>query len=211
VKTRLVPPLDDLAAARLYRAFLVDQLAFVAGFAARAEVEWWTGGPPDPDVPTPPPPAGVVLREQGRGDLGARLGRAFARSRHDDVSCTVVVGADCPSLPAARVADAFDRLDGGAPAVLAPADDGGYVLIGMREPRPELFRDIPWGGPEVRTLTLERAAAAAVPVVELEPWYDVDDARGLERLRAWATQREAAARAPATVAWLVDWRETVVL
>jgi len=206
VKTRLVPPLDPEAAARLHAAFLSDQLAFVAAFRDRAGVEWWVDGPPGLEAPP-----GVRVREQGPGDLGVRLARAFARVHEEGATCAVVIGADSPTLPARTVRRAFERLEAGADAVLAPADDGGYVLLGARGPRPELFRDVPWGGPEVCRITRARAAEAGLGLDELAPWWDVDDERGLARLVAAATARRTRRRAPATCSCVLDWLEKGVI
>ncbi len=101
---------------------------------------------------------------------------------------------------------AFGELERGARAVIAPAEDGGYVLLGMREPVAELLREIPWGAAEVTSTTRRRAMEVGVRLVEIEPWYDVDDIVGLQRLRRELLREPSAARrAPATAACLVDW------
>jgi glycosyltransferase A (GT-A) superfamily protein (DUF2064 family) len=82
--------------------------------------------------------------------------------------------------------------------VIFPAQDGGYVLIGLRRPRAELFRDVPWGGPAVLRITLGRARACAMDLRLLPPWYDVDDAGGLRRLRADLAAAGGSPRAPRT-------------
>jgi glycosyltransferase A (GT-A) superfamily protein (DUF2064 family) len=110
----------------------------------------------------------------------------------------VILGADAPTLPGNRIVDAFRRLEGGAPAVICPARDGGYVLVGLGKTLPELFHDVPWGGPRVLRVTLERARVAGIDVERLEPWYDVDTGEDLSRLRNDLWRRGAGARAPAT-------------
>jgi rSAM/selenodomain-associated transferase 1 len=203
VKTRLVPPLSTELALQLYRAFLSDQIRFLGTFADRCTLELcvderWA---PDPELgPTPPT---LAIREQGPGDLGERLLRAFRRSFRAGSHATVVLGVDSPTVPRDHVARALDHLESGASAVVAPAEDGGYVLLGLREPREELFRDVPWGGPQVMAVTRRRAARRALPLVELESWYDVDDATGLARLRAELAATASRHRAP-TTATLLD-------
>ena len=93
---------------------------------------------------------------------------------------------------------AFRILDLGAAAVVGPAFDGGYVLLGMQRPLAELFRDVPWGEAGVCQVTVERAQASSIEIRGLDPWYDVDDREGLLRLRADLEGSEGAARAPAT-------------
>jgi hypothetical protein len=86
-------------------------------------------------------------------------------------------------------------------AVLGPAEDGGYYLIGMRQQQPGLFTDIEWSSPRVAAQTLERAAAAGLTVAQLPSWYDVDTPAGLERLRKELVARPLVV-APCTRAFL---------
>jgi glycosyltransferase A (GT-A) superfamily protein (DUF2064 family) len=63
--------------------------------------------------------------------------------------------------------------------VLGPADDGGYYLLGLKAPHAAMFRDIAWSTATVADATRERAREIGLDLVELEPWYDVDDAASL--------------------------------
>jgi len=80
--------------------------------------------------------------------------------------------------------------------VLGPADDGGYYLIGMKQPHAHLFADIAWSTGEVAAMTRARAAALGIELVALPTWYDVDDAATLARLVA-----EASGAASCTDLW----------
>lgn len=200
VKTRLVPPLRPGQALELYRALLGDTLRLVQACAPGRSVELCLDGPATLDRGDPAPFAGLRLTAQGSGDLGRRLARAFARSRAEGATSTVIIGADSPTLPAERITRAFALLRDGAPVVLAPADDGGYVLIGLREPIEALFVGVPWGGPDVATCTVAKAAALGLRVALLEAWYDVDDRQGLARLRR--ELRRQPGRAPTTARYL---------
>jgi len=204
VKTRLVPPLSPTQALRLYRAFLDDQLALLRGFEGWARVAWWADAEPRPDERDALPLEGIDLRLQIPGELGTRMLHAFERTCGRVSGATVIVGADCPTLPPAHVRLAFEALEEGAPAVLAPAADGGYVLIGMTEPRPELFDDIPWGGTDVAQATRRRAEQAGIDLLEIEPWYDVDELDSLRRLRYDLARSPGSSRAPATTRALLD-------
>ncbi len=197
-KTRLSPPLEQGDALALYRAFLADQLRLLAAFRSACEVELALDGPWEPCDGARPSFPGLRVSEQGPGDLGQRLLRAFARCAAEGADATVVVGADSPTLPFEHVGKAFEALREGAPGVIAAARDGGYVLLGLREPHPALFGGIAWGGADVFAATCRRASENGIDLVRLDPWYDIDDARGIERLRHELARAAARRRAPAT-------------
>src|SRR5258706_3369194 len=100
----------------------------------------------------------VSLYAQGGGDLGARMQRAFesalARSRH-----AILVGSDIPALSVQYLRDADQALGQGDDVVLGPAEDGGYLLVGLSRCGTALFRGIPWGGSEALAETRRRIAA----------------------------------------------------
>lgn len=195
VKTRLSPPLSPEQACDLYRAFLLDSVDLIRGLSEGRRVEVSVDEPWDDDTD---PFLGLTLSRQCGADLGQRLLHAFQSSEARGGTATVVVGSDSPTLPAEIVVEAFDRLSGDADVVLAPADDGGYVLLGMSETRPDLFREIPWSEPCVAERTRERASESGLRLVELNGWYDVDDPAGLRRLRTELADPAVAARARAT-------------
>lgn len=202
VKTRLVPPLTPVEAVRLYKAFLDDQLRFLCSFESWARIAWWVDEYPHPaDFPSAP---GIEVRLQCQGNLGTRLVHAFEAARRGRPGPVVIIGADSPTLPGRHVRAAFAALEAGNTAVIAPADDGGYVLVGMNRTRRELFEGVRWGGAEVAATTRRRALEAGVDLVEIEPWYDVDEVRSLHRLREEIGRTRGAQRAPATARYLVD-------
>lgn len=206
VKTRLSPPLTPEEALALYRAFVEDQIRFVAACCRRGRsgvVAFDEPGEARAEAALATS-LGLEVVPQGEGDLGERLVRAFAGAFASGIEGVVVLGADAPTLPATTVEEAFDRLDAGADAVIAPAEDGGYVLVALRGAHPELFRDVDWGTGTVALATRVRARVAGVRLEETAPWRDVDLpadldalARDLARdpLRAPATAR-ALARLP---------------
>ena len=77
-------------------------------------------------------------------------------------------------------------------------------LVGMTEPRRELFEQVAWGGAEVAATTRRRAAAIGLQLAEVAPWYDVDEIASLRRLRDELSAPAGAARAPATARCLLD-------
>jgi rSAM/selenodomain-associated transferase 1 len=211
VKTRLVPPLTDDQVLRLYRAFLEDQLNFLRRFDGFARVGWWSDDLPRSEAVTELPTDGIELRVQCQGDLGARMLHAFERSFDNGATCSVMIGADSPTLPEDHVRQAFATLEAGTDAVMAPAADGGYVLLGLSRARAELFDGPDWGGPAVARETRRLASAARLRLVEIDPWYDVDEISSLGRLRNELCTPAGSERAPATRRCLLDLELPAVL
>ena len=183
VKTRLIDCLGEQGAAELYGRLLSRTLR-VALEADLAPVECLVDG--DPDAPWFDPwraTPGLSFAPQARGDLGERMHVAFedAFKRADRV---VLIGSDCPVLEPAHLARAFEILELGHRAVLGPAEDGGYVLIGLRAPEPTLFEGIQWGGADVYAQTVARLDALGRGWAALDPLWDVDRPQDVARLRA---------------------------
>jgi rSAM/selenodomain-associated transferase 1 len=179
-KTRLIPALGAEGAARLAQRLLEHTLAQAraaglggielccapdtahAAFAAQAQA------------------GGVSLTAQGEGDLGARMQRAFVRGL-TQAHQVILIGTDAPALDAASLVAASAAL-AGADAVLAPAADGGYALIGLRQAAPRLFEQMPWSTARVLALTRERLADAGLRCTELATVHDIDEAADLQHL-----------------------------
>jgi rSAM/selenodomain-associated transferase 1 len=123
---------------------------------------------------------GVEVRAQAPGDLGERLRAAFAVLFDEGAARVIAIGSDSPTLPFARLlaADAALRAHD---AVIGPAEDGGYYLIGLSRPEWRFFEGIPWSSDAVARVTLERADAIGATMARLESWYDVDDLSTLRR------------------------------
>ena len=130
--------------------------------------------------------ANVCYVRQCQGDLGERMLRSFRRAFRSGRRKAIIVGTDCPGMTVEQMERAFEELEH-HPLVLGPANDGGYYLIGLKRPIPQLFRDIPWGTGEVLKRTLKAAEERALSTVLLEPLDDVDRP---EDLHVW---EEAAA------------------
>ncbi len=136
-----------------------------------------------------------------RGDtLGERMHSVFAHLFDRGYSNVVMIGSDVPTLPPLYVEQAFACLrDRRRAAVIGPASDGGYYLIGLSRPSPELFASIPWSTPEVLSATLRTAEKLRLSVALTAEWYDVDDVNGLRRV---ALETTAARR---TRSWLTTY------
>ena len=94
-----------------------------------------------------------------------------------------VLNSDSPTLPNALLVEAaLSLLERPDRVVLGPAEDGGYYLLGMSAPHAHLFEDIAWSTDTVADETRARARTLGLDLVELAPWYDVDDHAALLRL-----------------------------
>jgi rSAM/selenodomain-associated transferase 1 len=122
----------------------------------------------------------VTLLPQRGGDLGERMRLAFERS-FAHRRALIVVGSDCPALSADHLREAAAALRD-APAVLVPAEDGGYVLIGLSAPVPGLFEGVDWSTDRVLRQTRARFAETGVHCVELPALWDIDRPEDYARL-----------------------------
>jgi rSAM/selenodomain-associated transferase 1 len=181
-KTRLAGRLDERERGALYEAFLKDKLAQLVGLPGVHLVI--AVAPPDDEMamdPWKPPGASVVL--QRGADLGERLAAVAGDLFVAGARAVVLVDSDTPTLPTAFLHEAVNALESrDVDAVVGPAWDGGYYLLGLRAPQPVLFHGIPWSTSRVLRRTLEASDAAGLRVHLLQSWFDVDRPEDLERL-----------------------------
>jgi rSAM/selenodomain-associated transferase 1 len=181
VKTRLLPGLSAVQAARLYTRMLDRALACARESALGPVTLWCT---PDTDCPRLVELArrhGAKRALQRGDDLGARMHGALACALREH-RAALLLGSDCPGLRAGTLVRAAQALRQGLAAVFVPAVDGGYVLVGSTRAEPALFRDIPWGSHRVMTMTRERLTGLDWRWLELEPHRDVDRVQDLDLL-----------------------------
>jgi uncharacterized protein len=180
VKTRLAPLLGDAGALALHRQ-LIESTLFRARDAALGAVTLWVDGDTTlPEIATCAMRQRVGLQAQQGADLGARMqaafahtfAHAFANAPASDRRC-LLIGSDCPALTSMTLraaAAALERHD----AVLVPALDGGYVLLGLTRPQPTLFDGVAWGTDRVLAETRARMTGAGLSRAELDPLPDLD-------------------------------------
>ena len=173
VKTRLIPLLGEHGAAALHRS-LVEHSLGVARESGLGQVELWCT--PDTDdgfFSACRERFGVTLHRQCGGDLGAKMLDALEdgleRSRQ-----VLLVGSDCPALTAADLRAAARALREGRDAVFCPAEDGGYILVGLSHAMPALFEAMPWGTDTVMAETRQRLHNLGWRWHELTEGWDVD-------------------------------------
>ena len=179
-KTRLTPPLSPEQAAALYECFLRDTLDLVRRLPDVAPAIAYLPAEERAYFEALAPDFELVLQEGT--DLGERLDSALTRLLAAGYQHVAIMNSDGPTLPLACLTGAFDALAGGADVVLGPCDDGGYYLIGLKQPAPRLLREVRMSTPDVLADTLAIAAEEGLTVELLPTWYDVDDAESLERL-----------------------------
>lgn len=182
VKTRLAVEIGARAAARLH-ARLVERAVRSAVAARVGSVELHCA----PHTRHPffarlAARTGIVLRAQRGGDLGARMHRALERALRE-ARFALLMGSDCPALRSADVRRARRALRSGTDAVFAPAEDGGYTLVGLSRSSAQLFSGIAWGGAEVMATTRARLRTLGWSWQELRTVWDVDRPEDYARLR----------------------------
>jgi hypothetical protein len=211
VKTRLSPLLRADEARALSACFLRDMTNMLGRAGRAAPVDGYVAFAPAGSeasfAPIVAPGTGFVLADGaidapagvvgfGRCLLQAAQG-LFARG----YGAVGLLNSDSPTMPAELIVEAARLLaTPGERAVLGPATDGGYYLLALKSPHPELFADIEWSTARVADQTRAAAQRVGLAVAEIAPWYDVDDPASLARLvRDCEAKGEAA---PSTAAWL---------
>ncbi|MGV8843762.1 MAG: TIGR04282 family arsenosugar biosynthesis glycosyltransferase [Pseudomonas sp.] len=170
VKTRLIPALGEEGASDLQRLLTERALALpAAGFSDR--FLWLADGPDEP-LQAVAAANGWTVMDQPAGDLGERM-RRIATLGLAESDAVVLIGNDCPALDGAYLTAACQALNA-QDAVLGPAEDGGYVLLGLRRVDPLLFDDLPWGTERVLSMTRERLLQLGWAHQLLPVLWDVD-------------------------------------
>jgi len=221
VKTRLVPPLSPDAAAALSASFLRDMTENIALAGRSAEIHGYVAYAPAAseaafwDMTATGTRLvladGASISTPGVGGFGRSLLQAAQTLFAMGHRAVCLLNSDSPTLPTRVLVEAAETLaKAGDRMVLGPAEDGGYYLIGIKAPHLHLFRDIAWSTAEVARQTRMRAAELGLAAVELDTWYDVDDAPSLLRLCGELASTPAGEppgyRASATTDCLLRWR-----
>ena len=180
-KTRLIPALGADGAAALASRMLSHALEQALAAGTQAVELCMSPAPSDPTWQGVTLPQAIERSEQGEGDLGARMNRAMERALAQQQGPVLLMGTDCPALSATLIAEASRQLEQ-YDAVLLPAVDGGYVLIGLRAPCPALFTGMAWSTAVVAFETLRRAASLGLRVWHGPLLHDIDEPRDLMHL-----------------------------
>lgn len=186
-KTRLVPPLTFEEAAQCNTAFLRDIAENILAASAHAPIAGHMAFGPPQSKPFfrefLPPEIGLI--DAWYPDFGDCLFAAIAGLLDCGHRSAVVLNSDSPTLPTSLMVETAQVLaQPGDRAVLGPAHDGGYYLLGLKDAHRRMFEDIAWSTEHVARQTMDRAAELGLAVHVLPTWYDVDDVRTLKILQA---------------------------
>ncbi len=182
VKTRLAETIGKQGALQAHERLVSDTLDRLADLPG-IQCELWVVGDTDhPVIGHWRTGRSLTLRKQVGDDLGERMAHAISACL--EAGCLgLIVGSDCPTITAGYIRQAAAALDT-HDLVLGPAEDGGYGLIGLRVPAPELFTGMLWSTAEVFADTVARANCLGLSWTALETLWDVDDERGWQRFLA---------------------------
>jgi rSAM/selenodomain-associated transferase 1 len=206
VKTRLAQALDGDLVLRLYESMVLDTIDMLkqSGFPFRIcisppgaveEARAWLGN-------------GYAFMPQNGDDLGERMEQAFVRVFSEGFQESILIGSDIPGLSSVTVREAFSSLAEHG-AVVGPANDGGYYLIGFSREAfyPEIFHSMPWSTPAVFRETLGRFATASRLVSVLPEHIDADTR---EDLIALLRRQEGLTASSRTLSLLIQHRRSFV-
>ncbi len=206
-KTRLCPPLSFNQAADLYECFLQDTLDIMRkvpnvqrmiAFLPESARDYFHQLAPDMEL----------ICQYGKS-LGERLDNLLTKVLATGKQRAVVMASDSPTLPPEYISQAFDQLDT-ADVVIGPTRDGGYYLIGMKQPQSHLLHQVQMSTPNVLADTLALAKASELTISLLPTWYDVDTIADLQILYDEIAKMNENKYPFATRHWLAqtEWRNT---
>lgn len=181
-KSRLVPSLGREGAARLHANLVLHTLDTALASKVGPVELWCSSAVSHPFFVECGRRFQVALRRQRGESLGERMSHAF-RETLQKGGVALLIGTDCPSLRPEDLREAKEVLDEKVRVVLSPAEDGGYVLLGLRQHAEALFEGIPWGSDVVLAQTRQRLQRLGWSWRELAVRWDVDRPEDVERLR----------------------------
>ena len=179
VKTRLIPAMGPASATAVYWRMLDDTLATCGRVHTDRRELWVDQTDPAPALQALARHSDMSLHVQTGDNLGSRMHAALAETLQTGESA-ILIGSDCPEYDPPYLETAFQALEQ-CDAVLGPAADGGYVLIGLRRADPGVFHDVPWGTAGVLAATRHRLRQLGWRWRELPIKRDVDEPADLAR------------------------------
>ena len=206
VKTRFLPQLTPAEAAGLYQCFLQDRLTEIRKLAGIHLAIAYTPEKAKNTFAALTSNRIDLFVQQGQ-NLGERLNNIFLEKLNGDYQAVSIIDSDSPDLPGHLIEESFQRLTSNSTdVVFGPCHDGGYYLVGMRRPHPELFEDIPWSTDRALSASLDKARRMDLKTHLLGEWHDLDTFEDLQHFyskhsnqsqqSAWAGEK--------TLAFLVE-------
>lgn len=175
VKTRLARDVGQDKALAIYKALLTHTRDTALAVDAQRLLFYSQAIPESDDWPSP---AFTKFLQRG-DDLGERMQLAFAQAL-EQADKAVIVGSDIAQITAEIISEAFQALEEND-YVIGPALDGGYYLLGMKQPTPELFQNMEWSTPDVCQTTLDRISSLGRSYHKVTTLSDIDYAEDWER------------------------------
>jgi rSAM/selenodomain-associated transferase 1 len=182
VKTRLLSSMDAQTVTALHEQLVLHSLNTATESRVGPVDLWCSPSKEHPFFLQCAEKFGLELHQQTGRDFGRRMAHAFDETLKR-ARMALLMGTDCPSLTPEDLKEAKKVLKQGAPVVISPAEDGGYVLIGLRQYEPELFKGVAWGTRSVLKETRDRLRKLGWKWYELSERWDVDRPEDVERLR----------------------------
>lgn len=180
-KTRLIPALGARGAARLQRQLTLRTLATARAAGVGPLTLWCAPAADQRFFHALRQRCGIELRTQPELDLGARMAHIFAASNGQPL---LLIGTDCPALAPVHLQRAAQALRNGADAAVITTEDGGYFLLGLQRPAPDLFNGIEWSTARVMAQTRKQMSALGLRWQEVARLWDIDRAEDLPRWQA---------------------------
>lgn len=192
VKTRLREHLSEEQCFKLYKAFLRDTLESVKTLEHIDKVLAYDFTTNEPGYLKKIGRPFTFYKQRGK-NLGEKMHNAFKFARKTNSEKAIIIGSDSPNLPVNYVKEAFRRLDNND-IVLGPSRDGGYYLVGLKNPCLTIFRGVKWSSETVLKDTIKNAGRLNKKIAILRKWYDIDDSAGLARLKRDLKKKKNTAR-----------------
>lgn len=183
VNTRLIPDIGVQAATRLQHDLLHQRLSMLATADLCAVTLMCAPDKKHECFVSCEKQYSIILAEQSGADLGERLYNGINAALEQYTSC-IVIGTDAPALDATIIKQAIDKLHESKEVVFVPAEDGGYVLVGMQQPHGYLFKDITWGSAQVMQQSRDVLEKHGISYQELATCWDVDRLEDYQRYLA---------------------------
>ena len=181
-KTRLIPALGAEGAAELHKRMsqhIIDKM--LASNLAPVELQCYPNSQHEFFLRLLDKHCIELHRQQG-DDLGERMSNAMMKAL-TNYKHAIIIGTDAPALSETYLKSAIEQLKSGVDVVIGPAEDGGYVLIGLSRHNPDIFENIDWGTEQVLDQTLDRINKSKLGLHTLDVLWDVDTPNDLWKLR----------------------------
>lgn len=175
VKTRLAKDIGDERALAIYLQLLEHTLKITRSLSFRKFI-YYADEVSDYDLWSVP---GYTKRMQSGTNLGERMLNSFKELFEQGFTRIVIIGSDCLQLQTENLQEAVTLLESNT-AVIGPASDGGYYLLGLTKLYPELFVNKPWSTDQVLTKTIDDFNNQGISYALLEELSDIDDITDLE-------------------------------